>query len=97
MSIRDLNDISPATPARPATPADARTSASRTDAGRSARHDRVEISEQARASHARSADGGLSPERIAEIRRRIADGFYDTAHVARAVAHRIIQSGDLQV
>ncbi|HEV2148570.1 MAG TPA: hypothetical protein VGR37_14295 [Longimicrobiaceae bacterium] len=37
----------------------------------------------------------LTPERIAEIRRRIREGAYDSAAVAGEVARRILRRGDL--
>lgn len=37
----------------------------------------------------------LAPERIAEVRRRILEGAYDSADVAGRVAERILRGGDL--
>ncbi len=39
--------------------------------------------------------GGLPPERVAEIRRRILRGQYDAAAVLEVVARRLLASGDL--
>ncbi len=39
--------------------------------------------------------GGLTPERAEAIRRRIAEGAYDSSEVLRQVARRILGSGDL--
>lgn len=58
--------------------------------------DRVEISPEARQ---RAADldtvAGLSPERTAEIRRKLADGSYGTDEVLGQVAQRMIERGDV--
>ena len=51
-----------------------------------------------RASTARPrapAESRPTPERIAAIRARIASGAYDDPEVVRAVASRILRSGDL--
>lgn len=39
--------------------------------------------------------GGLTPERIAQIRRRIVAGMYDTPEVHDQVARRMIERGDV--
>lgn len=38
---------------------------------------------------------GVSGERVAEVRRRIRDGAYNTVEVADQVARRLVRSGDL--
>jgi hypothetical protein len=64
--------------------------------------DRVEISEEGRAlaAHAEvaawlEAEAGLSPEKVAGVLRRLREGAYDTPEVAREVARRLLESGDL--
>lgn len=37
----------------------------------------------------------LTPDRIAEVRRRLRQGFYDSEEVAAEVARRILARGDL--
>lgn len=39
--------------------------------------------------------GGLPPERLAELRRRLLDGAYDSLDVIDEVARRILARGDL--
>lgn len=98
MNIRDLRSDVPRTGGtRQAGPSAEPRTETDTDPGRTPRHDRVEISTEgrARAAEVASPDGSLPPERLAEIRRRIADGVYDTDEVLGAVARRILQSGDL--
>lgn len=61
------------------------------------RADRVEISEEAR-ERALAAAGereSLSPERLAQIRQRIADGTYNTPEVLDHVARAMIERGDV--
>jgi len=65
-----------------------------------ARGDRVEISEEARAlARSRLAEAveeaALTPERIAEIQRRIDTGFYDSPEIVHHVARAILARGDL--
>ncbi len=66
------------------------------------RTDRVEISDAGRekASHVDAAATGqptpeLSPERIAEIRRRILEGAYESVDVVGDVARRMLERGDV--
>lgn len=60
------------------------------------RLDRVEISAAGRAKA-----GGLtpvdatSPDRLTEIRQRVLQGAYDADQVLSAVAHRIVETGDI--
>lgn len=44
---------------------------------------------------ARGDGAGLAPGRIAEVRRRILEGAYDSAAVVGRVAEGILRSGDL--
>lgn len=55
------------------------------------RTDSVQISSEAR----EMAAGGLTPERIEELREKIRDGAYDRPNVAEDVARRILASGDV--
>jgi len=58
--------------------------------------DRVEISAEARQRAAElHTVTGLSPERTAEIRRKLADGSYGTDEVLGQVAQRMIERGDV--
>ncbi len=64
------------------------------------RGDKVEISQEGRAMASRSrlaeeAGGGLAPERLEEIQRRMDDGTYDSPEVAEEVARQLIRAGDL--
>ncbi len=65
------------------------------------RADRVQISDAGRALAARAegAEEGagteLTPERIAEVRRRILEGAYNSVEVAGQVARGILERGDL--
>jgi anti-sigma28 factor (negative regulator of flagellin synthesis) len=70
----------------------------RTDAAggdeRPARPDRVEISTEGRALAAAGA-GGLTAERVTEIRQRILAGAYDSTAVIDTVARRMLARGDI--
>jgi negative regulator of flagellin synthesis FlgM len=61
------------------------------------RSDKVQISDAGRALAARGTDKAveLTPERSADVRRRILSGAYDTIEVVDAVARRLLASGDL--
>lgn len=60
------------------------------------KYDRVEISNAGRqkASHLEQTTPG-TPERLAEVRRRVLNGAYDTDVVVGEVARRIIDRGDV--
>ncbi|MFQ5537733.1 MAG: flagellar biosynthesis anti-sigma factor FlgM [Gemmatimonadota bacterium] len=61
-----------------------------------ARGDRVELSPEGLARAAQlDAKEEMDTDRLAEIRSRIQSGFYDSEHVAEAVAGRLLHSGDL--
>jgi anti-sigma28 factor (negative regulator of flagellin synthesis) len=58
--------------------------------------DRVEISQEARERAANlESVSGLSPERVAEIRHRIATGAYNAPEVLESIAQRMLESGDV--
>lgn len=61
------------------------------------RVDRVEISAEGRILAARleAQHETLSPERVAVIRERIAEGMYDTPEVIENVARKLMERGDL--
>jgi negative regulator of flagellin synthesis FlgM len=66
------------------------------------RTDKVEISDAGREKAAlmdtaatSESSAALSPERIAEIRKRVLEGAYDSAEVVDAIARRIVDRGDL--
>jgi flagellar biosynthesis anti-sigma factor FlgM len=65
-------------------------------AAQPARADRVDISREGRDLAAKLDNvPGLSAERVAEIRQKIADGSYDSPEVLETVARRMIDSGDV--
>lgn len=60
------------------------------------RADSVQISEAGRELAARGGEGPeLSPERIAEVRRRILEGAYSSTAVVGQVAQNILARGDV--
>ena len=64
---------------------------------RPARGDSVQISDAARAAlSGTSATGGsLTPERTAELRKKVLEGAYNSLNVVDHVAKRIIERGDV--
>ncbi|MCE2940320.1 MAG: flagellar biosynthesis anti-sigma factor FlgM [Gemmatimonadota bacterium] len=62
---------------------------------RNAARDSVSISAEARQLAEHASESTLSPERTAEIRRKILDGAYNSAEMAGEVAKRILASGDV--
>ncbi|HEX8274003.1 MAG TPA: hypothetical protein VF615_15305 [Longimicrobiaceae bacterium] len=56
---------------------------------------REQISAPGREPDARGGGPGPAPERVAQVRRRILEGAYDSAEVAGRVAEGILRSGDL--
>jgi anti-sigma28 factor (negative regulator of flagellin synthesis) len=65
------------------------------------RSDKVQISDAGRAMAESLQPTGaenaaeLSPERVAEIRRRLLEGAYESVHVVDEVARRILGRGDV--
>ena len=65
------------------------------------RSDKVQISDAGRALAESLQPTGaenaaeLSPERVAEIRRRLLEGAYESVHVVDEVARRILGRGDV--
>ena len=58
--------------------------------------DSVQISDAGRARAASANDvSGLSPDRVAQLRKNILDGAYNSLDVVDEVARRILDSGDL--
>ncbi|MDB4917305.1 MAG: hypothetical protein JWM95_4949 [Gemmatimonadetes bacterium] len=58
--------------------------------------DTVQISDAGRARAAGDRTvSGLDPERVAQIRKNILDGAYNSLDVVDTVARRILESGDL--
>jgi len=57
--------------------------------------DSVQISEAGRALSSGGASSTLSAERVAELRKRVLEGAYNSAHVAGKVAQRILDRGDV--
>ena len=67
-------------------------------AGGTTRSDSVQISDAGRAlstGDAAGTGGTLSSERVAELRRRVLEGAYNTTHVVSQVAQRILDRGDV--
>ena len=65
--------------------------------GGAARSDSVQISDSGRAMATGDKGGvsSLSAERVAELRRRVLDGAYNTNAVVSQVAQRILDRGDV--
>lgn len=62
------------------------------------RGDQVQISDAGRALAAKAAEGakgGLTPERISEVRDRILSGAYNSLEVVDQVARKMLASGDI--
>lgn len=69
-----------------------------TDSGTTApKSDSVQISDAGRTLSASGASGtgSLSAERVAELRKRVLEGAYNTTHVVDQVAKRILERGDV--
>lgn len=77
------------------TPADAPKSQPTGTGG--ARSDSVQISDAGRAlsTGGPSGSGALSAERVAELRKRVLEGAYNSTHVVDQVAKRILERGDV--
>ena len=58
--------------------------------------DSVQISDAGRALSSGDTSGtsSLTPARVAELRKRVLEGAYNSAHVAGQVAQRILDRGD---
>ncbi len=65
------------------------------DIARVERADRIDISVEGRALAAANA-AGATPERLEQIRERLASGYYDASQVADEVARGLLASGDLE-
>ena len=63
--------------------------------GGARRSDSVQISDAGRALSTGEAGGSLTPERVAELRRRVLEGAYNANHVVNQVAKRILERGDV--
>jgi negative regulator of flagellin synthesis FlgM len=57
------------------------------------RSDSVQISDAGRALS--GASGSLSPDRVAELRKKVLEGAYNSTHVVDQVAKRILERGDV--
>ena len=65
-------------------------------AGRPARTDSVQISDAARALAGGEAAGGpLTPERTAELRKKVLEGAYNSLNVVDHVAKKLLERGDV--
>ena len=65
-------------------------------AGSTGRSDSVQISDAGRAlaTGGTSGSSSLSAERVAELRKRVLEGAYNSTHVVDQVAKRILRRGD---
>ena len=78
------------------TPADAPKTQPSTGAPSGARgSDSVQISDAGRALSGSSSAGGLSADRVAELRKRVLEGAYNSTQVVDQVAKRILERGDV--
>jgi anti-sigma28 factor (negative regulator of flagellin synthesis) len=61
------------------------------------RSDSVQISDAGRALSTSEASGAgsLSADRVAELRKRVLEGAYNSTHVVDQVAKRILERGDV--
>ena len=57
--------------------------------------DSVQISDAGRALSGSSSAGSLSADRVAELRKRVLEGAYNSTHVVDQVAKRILERGDV--
>ena len=81
----------------PLADADATTGTAGVTSGTS-RSDSVQISDAGRALSTGDASGAsatLSSERVAELRKKVLEGAYNTTHVVSQVAQRILDRGDV--
>lgn len=61
-----------------------------------ARQDSISISDAGRALASDGASkGSLTPERIADLRKKVLEGAYNSAHVVDTVAKRMLSAGDV--
>ncbi len=66
-----------------------------------ARQDSVAISDAGRALSggeapaAKAANGSLTPERVAGLRKKVLEGAYNSTHVVDSVAKRLLSTGDV--
>ena len=102
--IENIGSSGPVRPERASPVSDDRDRAGRAvqQVGRVQPRDRVEISEHGRVLAARQelvawlqAETGKSAEAIAELLTRLDEGAYNSPTIAREVARRLLQSGDL--
>lgn len=63
------------------------------------RHDSVSISDAGRAlsggAASTSTTASLTPERVADLRKKVLEGAYNSTHVVDAVAKRLLSAGDV--
>lgn len=67
--------------------------------GTAARQDSVSISDAGRtlsgSPTSATSTGSLTPERVADLRKKVLEGAYNSTHVVDAVAKRLLSSGDV--
>ena len=105
MSIENIGSNGPVRSEKPAAIPDERGGADRKkvqQVGRVPPRDRVEISDHGRALAAREElaawlqnEAGMSVEAVAALLTRLEQGGYDSPALARKVAQRLLESGDL--
>ena len=78
------------------TPADAPKAQPNSGSSSGARgSDSVQISDAGRALSGTSGSNSLSADRVAELRKRVLEGAYNSTHVVDQVAKRILERGDV--
>jgi anti-sigma28 factor (negative regulator of flagellin synthesis) len=63
--------------------------------GTTGRADSVQISDAGRTLSGSSASSPMSAERVAELRKRVLEGAYNSTQVVDKVAKRILERGDV--
>ena len=104
MSIRSISNpyasarVAPTTSA-PADKKGGAAASAQPAASAAPREDSVAISAAGRALSGSQAStkttGGLTPERVADLRQKVLDGAYNSTHVVDAVAKRLLSTGDV--
>ena len=92
-----LRPTTPASPVQGTTGGTSKPQATTGGTGGAQRSDTVQISDAGRALSTgdASGSGSLSADRVAELRRRVLEGAYNTNHVVNQVARRILDRGDV--
>ncbi len=104
MTIRSISNpyasqrVAPTTSAPADKKGDAAASA-KPAAATAPRQDSVAISDAGRALSGNQAStkatGSLTPERVADLRKKVLEGAYNSTHVVDTVAKRLLSTGDV--